>query len=356
MIVKAVEETAHRLGGIEFADAVETRVRAKESEHLTVVVADGPVVELLRPAAFGIHDTKFNHHGTLEHTDFGWRERLSAIYLIKYSVYLGVGIVLCVEFLYPMIAEAATLFGKEIVSDAKGIDDVSKFADIYATHFREFLDVCSECCRILYSHRFVGAPRGEHSNLKTTLACHPMPTQVIYWVVGGADDLHAITTHEPSGCITRLTELFVTFIKDFTGCCGVEYLVDTEGRLQFEVCPMIERVAKGIGDGLGPFLEFLPIRCVGTCAVAFGHSVGAHGAPFVMVSTQPKLGDTAELMVFGYHLRNQMAMVVDDGHLLGVVVIKVLSCLGREQEVFVHKGFHTAYRFLVFSDESNAFF
>ena len=59
-----------------------------------------------------------------------------------------------------------------------------------------------------------------------------------------------------------------------------------------------------------------------------------------MVTTQPYLSQVGKLIVVGYLLWNQVAMVIDDWHFCCMFVIQFLSCLGLEQEIGIEKGFH----------------
>jgi hypothetical protein len=59
-----------------------------------------------------------------------------------------------------------------------------------------------------------------------------------------------------------------------------------------------------------------------------------------MVAAQPQLGDGAESMVLGNLLRREVAVIVDDGQRLGVLVIEVLRRGGVQQEIGPKKFFH----------------
>jgi hypothetical protein len=59
-----------------------------------------------------------------------------------------------------------------------------------------------------------------------------------------------------------------------------------------------------------------------------------------MVAAQPQFGDGAELMVLGNLLRHEVAVIVDDGQRLGVLVIEVLRRGGVQQEIGSKKFFH----------------
>ena len=104
--------------------------------------------------------------------------------------------------------------------------------------------------------------------------------------------------------------------------------------------PVVQRVAHGIGNGLGPFLELFPVGSVLACTVAFVYAVGTHGAPLVVVASEPDFGQRTELVVVGHHLGDEVAVVVDNRHLGRMFVVERLCSFGLQQEVFIHKFLH----------------
>ena len=102
-----------------------------------------------------------------------------------------------------------------------------------------------------------------------------------------------------------------------------------------------------------PFAELVPVRCV-TGDELLGHTVGAQGTPFVMVSTQPEFGDGTELMVLGYLLRVKMAVIVYDRQFLCMIVVQVYCGLTLQKEILMNKRFvgHISGLFRLFLKES----
>ena len=103
--------------------------------------------------------------------------------------------------------------------------------------------------------------------------------------------------------------------------------------------PVVERIPHGIRHRLGPFLEFLPGRPV-TCNIFFRDSVTAHCAPLVVVASEPDFGKVRKLVVFGDHLGNKMAVVIDYRHLLRALVVQLAGGVVGEHEVFVRELLH----------------
>ena len=102
---------------------------------------------------------------------------------------------------------------------------------------------------------------------------------------------------------------------------------------------MVERVAHSIGNGLGPFLESLPGAVLASCQILFAYSVASHCPPFVVVAVvtvhKPELCDVPELDILGYLLGYKMAVIVDDGHFLCMLVIQHLRGIIGEHEIVV---------------------
>ena len=116
---------------------------------------------------------------------------------------------------------------------------------------------------------------------------------------------------------------------------------------------MIQRVTQRIGNGLGPLLKLLPVRGILAGDVFLLDTVSTHGTPLIVVATQPQLGDTLEAVVVGHHLRIQVTVIVNDGHLSRMVVKQVLCYLVVEHEVLVIEWLHNLFDVYCFSDTRN---
>ena len=194
-------------------------------------------------------------------------------------------------------------------------------------------------------HGLIGSPCWNHLDFKAAIARNLVPMQIIYGVISCAHTFHMITSHQASGTILRLFQFLIALIKNFTGRAGTQEFINAEGCLQFQMGPMIQGITEGVRHCLRPLLKLLPIGGVVTRAIFLSNTVSAHGTPFVMIASQPQFSDASKLMVFGYHLRHQMTMIVDDGHLGRVIVKQILRGRGLQQEVFVHKCFHSRNKF-----------
>ena len=62
-----------------------------------------------------------------------------------------------------------------------------------------------------------------------------------------------------------------------------------------------------------------------------------------MVAPKPDLGKIGELVIVGDHLRHQVAVIVDDRHPLGALVIQFAGGFALQHKVLVDKRFHKYY-------------
>ena len=158
-------------------------------------------------------------------------------------------------------------------------------------------------------------------------------------IVGGAYDLHVVFSHQPSGRKLRHSQHLVAALVDISGCLFLQNVLYAKCCTQFEMRPMVERIAHAIGHGGGPFLKLFPVRCV-ACDISFVHAIGTQGTPFIVIASQPQLCYAAKLVVFGYLLWGEVAMEIYDGQWGCLLMIEGLCCGGIQQEVLVHEWFY----------------
>ena len=151
-----------------------------------------------------------------------------------------------------------------------------------------------------------------------------------------------VTAHQVTCRVFRSCQLGITFIEDFAGSRRIQDFFNSKASFQFQMSPVIQRIAECIRDCFGPFFEFFPIGSVLTRTITFVYPVATHCTPFVMVTAQPDFCNRLELIVVGHHFRNQVTMIVDNRHLGCMIVIQFLRSFRFKQEVFIHKFFHKA--------------
>ena len=161
----------------------------------------------------------------------------------------------------------------------------------------------------------------------------------IYGIIGGAHRLYIIFAHQAAGGEFRTGEHLVASVIDFVRSGGVEHLVNAEGCLELQMSPMIERIAKSVGESLGPLHEFLA-RVGISGDIALVNSVGSQRAPFIMITAEPEFGDVGESFIFSYLFRRKMAVIVNNGKLFGMLMIETARALRVKKKIFVDEGSH----------------
>ena len=170
-----------------------------------------------------------------------------------------------------------------------------------------------------------------------------MPFQGIHRVVGGADELDVGLVDQPADRHGGLRQLFVAELIDLVGGLQAQGSVIAEIPLELQVGPMVQGIAHSAGNGIRPGAElFLGVAAASHQLLRI--SAGPHDAPFVVVAevavAQPHLGDIGKLAVLIDLLGVDVAMVVDDGHLVRVIVEQCLCRFVAQEEVLVHEAFH----------------
>ena len=150
-----------------------------------------------------------------------------------------------------------------------------------------------------------------------------------------------------------MLQLVVAQIPDFLCGVAVQDALVAEEVVQLQIGPVVHRVADGHGQSLSELLEALAIGLVAG-DVLFGHAVGAHHAPLVVVAevaavrvaaAQPDLSNVLKAAVLVDLAGRNVAVIVADGHILCIIVIQMLSRSRLEHEFLIHKCFHGSNSF-----------
>ena len=104
--------------------------------------------------------------------------------------------------------------------------------------------------------------------------------------------------------------------------------------------PMIKRISDKRGHRRAISLKFIVVRSV-ACDKSFAYSAGTHSSPFVVVSSEPKLGYVFITLVRSYIGGIYMTMVVDYRQIRRICVIKHLRHVRIKQKIVVHKFIHS---------------
>ena len=176
-----------------------------------------------------------------------------------------------------------------------------------------------------------------------------MPLQGVDGIVGGADkgDI-GLADQATGGHVGIFLQQLIAVLPD-AGCAfHGQRLFHAEELLQLQVAPVVHGVADGHFQRLSQLQETL-VRGLVAGNIILRDAVGTHHAPLVVVAcvgavgllaAQPNLYDVVEAAVLVDLLGVQVAVIVTQGHLGCVVVVKMLCGGGFQDEVIVVKGFH----------------
>ena len=120
---------------------------------------------------------------------------------------------------------------------------------------------------------------------------------------------------------------------------GIQRSVYTEVSLQFDMCPMIQRIAYAILESLAEFQKLLLIACIAR-AIFFFCSCTSHGSPLIVVARKPKPRYVLRLFVFINLLWAEVTVIVANRHILSKIVEQMPCTVGVQKEIPVHKIIH----------------
>ena len=126
-----VQELVPCGGRRQVVDGIVARIGPELAEHPAVVVADGAYVELLRPAALGVHYRHVEEEGAAELVEFVRIGRLSCEDLGEDALNFGGGIIGGIEGFQPVVGKFAAHRGEEIVTLLQGFEQVGVAADFH---------------------------------------------------------------------------------------------------------------------------------------------------------------------------------------------------------------------------------
>ena len=126
-------------------------------------------------------------------------------------------------------------------------------------------------------------------------------------------------------------------IPDFFGRVRAEEGLDAEATSKLEVGPVVERITESVWNGFGPGLELITRGSVAR-DMAFRDSVCSHGAPLVVVVSEPEFGDIFPTLVMGDFVGRKMSMVIDDLLMLCRFMEEALRNFAQEERVSIEIG------------------
>ena len=293
---------------------------------------------LLSPALLRVHNGHVVQESAAELLQLPFIRHNTLQHLLEDQLDLRFLIVRGVESIQAMVGQLAAHRSEEIMTLLQSPDEVGIRTDHHVSGFAEPIKIGLVGHRILDSHSLVGTPRRQDLGTERMLRYHPVPAQVVGGIISGADRLDIEPAYQSLSTELLRGQFGIALLEDVAGSLRLQDGIDAEHTAEFQMGPVIQGIAVGMGDRVRPFLELLPGAAV-TGDVVLCHPVGTHRTPFVMVPSQPQLGHVTELDVLRYFPGIEMAVIVYDGQPLRVPVVKLTGMIAREHEIFMDE-FH----------------
>ncbi len=142
-------------------------------------------------------------------------------------------------------------------------------------------------------------------------------------IVGAATDGYTEFVKDAvGGEVGGCRQKFVGLIPNLWSGGFVEKFSNPKVSSQFEVGPVVEGIAQAVGDRAGEGEKFFVRLCIARAEV-FGFTVGAHGAPFIVIPCEPDVEEVGKTLIGGDVRRRQVRMVVVDRHFCRMFMIKL---------------------------------
>ena len=107
---------------------------------------------------------------------------------------------------------------------------------------------------------------------------------------------------------------------------------------------MIEGISDKVGHCLCKFHKLFVIVTAITCDKLLRSTVCSYLSPFIVVTSKEKLKSILEILVLRNHFGNKVAMIVDNRHILCIIVVKLFRCFVFKHKIVVDKT-HFSFSF-----------
>jgi hypothetical protein len=291
-------------------------------------------MQLLGPAFLRVQMSEEQHHVRRELRVLGGAGWLALARPIEDGGGRRFGTGSGVALVQPMVGEARTQGVKVVVTPAQGGGEVLQAADIRIAGGRQPVDPRVEDIRQVDVESLIGTERRKDKRVQARRANCPMTGEIVGRIVGGTQVGHMKTVQDAVRAQFRRGEQRVGPLPNTRGSLRVKQLVDAEVALQFQVRPVIQRIAQRVRHGTGPRQELL-VRSSIAGAITLADRIGPHGAPFVVIALQPDFGKVVELPVSGDVLGREMAMIVENRLTFGEGAIETFGGPVVQQKIFV---------------------
>ena len=260
----------------------------------------------------------------------------------KDTLHLGRGVIGPVEVGDAVVADRGAGDLLEILQALfQRTEHVGKAADGLLGGCRQLVQIGCEIC-IGAEHGLVRAERRDHTGEHLFFVQRLVIAQIVDGVFGGGHKTHIAVLHAPAAGHVLFGDELLGTVVDLLRISSGQWLVDVKIALQLQCAPDVDGVAHQLGQDLGEFHVLFVVAGVAG-DVLFVDAEGAHAAPLVVVAPQPHLAQILKLLVLRDLGGLQVAVIVDDGHMLCILMIEHLTRLICEEKFFAETVIHIRY-------------
>src|SRR5258705_6836520 len=175
---------------------------------------------------------------------------------------------------------------EEVVANPKCVEKIREPLDIHVRCSSEPENPFREKVGLLCVHGRIRTKCGKNEGGNAGSADLLMVFEGIGRVIRGADSGHMEFFQDSVHRQVFLPKPAIRAIPDTCRGLFAEQIVDTKITLQLEMSPMVERIAKRMGNSARPSTEFFKGSAI-SGAEFFRYTVSTHGPRLVVVTVQP---------------------------------------------------------------------
>ena len=237
-----------------------------------------------------------------------------------------------------VIGKPAAVCVEEFMAGAQGVEEGGKISNVHVACGGEVVDPLIERGGLIHGECLVRAVGRAHACGEAGSGEGFVMFQVVNRIIRGADRRHPEASQNALGGEFGAGELLIRLLPDADSAGFIEQLINAEVALQFEMRPVIQRVAQRLRHGGRPGLKFGQRGCVAR-AIHFRHAVGPHRPPLVMVAFKPDFKQVLELAIFRQIRRRQVAVIIKNRFAGGKLMIQPARGVRGQQKILVDE-FH----------------
>ena len=290
-------------------------------------------MQLLRPAAFGVEAAEEEHQERGVFRPLLGRGGRAGARLGEDRGGLALGAVLGGNVLHAVVGQAAAQRVEEVVPLLERGEQAGEILHLDVGAGGELVAPGVEGGGLVDQERLVRPEGRINAGGQLGFPDRLMVRQVVDGIVGRADDGHLELGEDAVHGKRGLLQFRVGQLPDFRGVLFVDQQIDAEIAAQLEVRPVVQRVAQRLRHGprVGEKLVVIARGVPGDEVLR--HAVGPHRPPLVMIAGQPDLIEILEAAVGGDLVGRQVAVVIEDGLVDGMLKVERAGPAGREQEI-----------------------